>query len=109
MRKTYTLEIKVVLDESDELKAIRVAREHYRATGGAQTPVDNSLGIWSEIPAEESISDVPDAIIELIQGQALCEQAGIELISMTVGENEPTESCSESGQSGSVSAESRES
>jgi hypothetical protein len=35
MRKTYTLEIKLTLDEADEQKAIRVAREHYRATGGA--------------------------------------------------------------------------
>jgi hypothetical protein len=77
MKRTHELELKVTLDELHEDRALQIARDHFRATGGAQAPSDNSgVTTWKEIPAEEALPDVIDAVMELIRGNALCEQAG---------------------------------
>jgi len=90
MKRTYELELKVTLDELDEQRAIQIARDHFRATGGAQAPADNSgATTWQEIPPEEALPDVIEAVMELIRGNPLCEQARMEVVSMSC--NEPTD------------------
>jgi len=83
MRKTYEPKPEVTLDEADVQKAIQVAQRHYRATGGAQLPLDDDGKTWREIPAEEFVADEIDAIMELLHGDGLCEQAGIEVVSIS--------------------------
>ncbi len=101
MRKTYKLELEVTLDEVDEQKAIQVARDHYRATGGAKAPVDNSGETWREISAEEAVPDAIEAIMELIGRDALSEQAGIEVVTVSCDEPKLGESSLERGETGS--------
>jgi len=42
MKKTYTVELEVTLDDALESQAIEVARDYYRKTGGAREPVGKS-------------------------------------------------------------------
>jgi hypothetical protein len=100
MRKTYKLELDVTLDEADERMAVQVAREHYRATGGAQVPLDDDGERWREIPAEEFVADPLDAIMVLLHGDPLCDQAGIQVNTMPCTEAEIEDSCVKAGENG---------
>lgn len=95
MKKTYKLELEVTLDEVDEQKAMQVARGRYLATGCAKAPLDDNGQIWREISAEEGVADAIDAIMELVGSDALCEQAGIEVVSMSCDEPKLGESSPE--------------
>jgi len=65
MKKTYTVELEVTLDDALESQAIEVARDYYRKTGGAREPVGKSGPRLKEIPAEGFVSDAREAIMEL--------------------------------------------
>src|SRR5437868_10852621 len=78
MKKTYRLVLEIVLEQSDEQKAIRIARGHYRKGGAASTPVDwnRKGGKWKRITAEEFIPDAEIAIMELSDANDLLDEAG---------------------------------
>ena len=88
MKRKYTLVLEVNLEETDEQNAIRVARSHYRQAGPGSTPVNWNARIWKwrRITAEEFIPDVEVAIMELIDTNALLDEAGIEVTSVSCGE-----------------------
>lgn len=88
MRKKYTLVLEVDLEDTDEQNAIQVARSHYRQAGPGSTPVNWNARIWKwrRITAEEFIPDVEVAIMELIDANALLDEAGIEVTSVSCGE-----------------------
>lgn len=87
MKKKYTLVLEVDLEEADEQNAIQVARSHYRQAGPGTTPVNWNARIWKwrRITAEEFIPDVEVAIMELIDANALLDDAGIEVTSVSCG------------------------
>ena len=64
MKKTYTVELEVTLDDALESQAIEVARD-YRKTGGTQEPVGKGGRRLKQIPAEGFVSDAREAIMEL--------------------------------------------
>ena len=102
MKKFYKLEVEVSLDEADEQKAIQVARNHYQGIGGAQECGDDDGDPLREVPAEEFIAEPIDAIMLLLHGDPLCDQAGIEVDCLTCSEPELGESCMKTESSGSV-------
>jgi hypothetical protein len=102
MKKFYKLEVEVSLDEDDEQKAIQVARNHYRAIGGAQGCGDDDADELREVPAEEFIAEPIDAIMMLLHGDPLCDQAGIEVDCLTCSEPEHGESWTKTEPSGPV-------
>src|SRR6516165_3875447 len=93
MKKFYKLEVEVSLDEEDEQKAIQVARNHYEAIGCAQECCDDDGDQLRDVPAEEFIAEPIDAIMMLLHGDPLCDQAGIEVDCLTCSEPELGESC----------------
>jgi hypothetical protein len=86
MKKTYKLELEVALDEADEQKIIAAARLHFHSTGHAEAPVGQDGQTWREVSAEEAVPDTVEAIIELICGDAILEDAGVELVSVSCNE-----------------------
>ena len=102
MKKCYKLEVEVSLDEADEQKAIQVARNHYQAIGGAQECGDDDGDQLREVPAEEFIAEPIDAIMMLLHGDPLCDQAGIEVDCLTCSEPELRESSIKTESSGPV-------
>jgi len=64
MKKTYTVELEVTLDDALESQAIEVARDYYRKTGGAREQGKSGPRL-KEIPAEGFVSDAREAIMEL--------------------------------------------
>ena len=103
MKKFYRLEVEVSLDDADEQKAIRVARDHYQAIGGAQEcSEDDDDDELREVPAEEFIAEPIDAIMMLLHGDPLCGEAGIEVGCLTCSESELRESCMKAGSTGPV-------
>lgn len=91
MKKSYMLILEVNLDEADEVKAIQVARSHFRRAGPASAPVDwnRIAGKWRKVTAEEWIPDSDIAIMELIDANDLLDEAGIEVTSVSCGEVKP--------------------
>lgn len=86
MKKTYRLELEVTLDEDNESKAIQIARDYYRMTGGAGEPVGKRGQRLRPIPAEEFVSDVSEALMELADANDLFKKAGIEIVGVSCSE-----------------------
>jgi hypothetical protein len=76
MASKYRLEIEVVLGEENGTRPIEVARTAYNAHGGASALVD---GEERAIPAAQFITCAEQALIELVAGNPLFEQAGIDV------------------------------
>ena len=91
MKKVYKLELEVTLEQAEEPKAIQSARNHYLASGGEKARVDGKREAWRDIPAEEAVPDVVNAIMELIGGRAELEHAGIEVVSVSCAESKSKE------------------
>lgn len=86
MRRTFTLEVEVTLDESGEQRVIQVARKHYGEAAQASVPVDDEGERWREVPAEEFIPDAISAIMELLGANDLLEKAGVEVTAVSACE-----------------------
>ena len=88
MKKTYTVELEVTLDDALESQAIEVARDYYRKTGGAREPVGKSGRRLKEIPAEGFVSGAREAIMELADANDFFKKAGVEVVGVSCGEPE---------------------
>jgi len=102
MKKLYSVEVEVSLDETDEQRAIQVARNHYQAIGGARKCADDDDDELREVPPEEFIAEPIDAIVMLLHGDPLCSQAGIEVGCLTCSESELGDSCLRTESTGPV-------
>ena len=72
----YRLEIEVVVGEENSARPIEVARTAYNAHGGVSALVD---GEERAIPADRFITCTEQALMELVEGNPLFEQAGINI------------------------------
>jgi hypothetical protein len=76
MRRTFKLEIDVVLDTNAAPRVIEVARQCY--AGAIATSVDGR-GVTRTVPAEEFIDGIDDALMELVERNPLLANTRIEV------------------------------
>ena len=83
MKKIYQIGIEVEVEEVDEQRAICAARDHYRASGGAEELIDDNSDLCRSVSPEEFVPDAIGAVMELIAGNDLLEAAGIHVIEVS--------------------------
>ena len=91
MRRTFSVELDVVLDEPIAAVAIELAGDQYHMTGHASKPVCNGSDDLRDVPPDEFIPDIVGAIMELAGVQPLFQKAGIEVTDVACREIEPTD------------------
>jgi hypothetical protein len=88
MKKTYRVELELILDEALESQAIQVARDCYSKSGGAEGSISKKGNRMRKISAEDFVSDAQDAIMELADGNEWFKKAGIEVVGVSCGKPE---------------------
>ena len=91
MKRTFKVELEVVVDDPNGDLAIQLARDRYRTTGYASEPICDGSEDLREIPPEEFIPDVMSAIMEFSSANPLLETVGIEVIGVSCWEGQPEE------------------
>ena len=95
MKKTYKLEVELALDDQDEARVIELARENFRKSASPAVIVWSDGSPGRELSTEESVANTADALIELVGANAILEEAGVEVTSVSFqglcGETVPVE------------------
>jgi hypothetical protein len=79
MKRTFGVELDVVVEEPNAALAIQLARDQYHLAGHASEPICDGSDDLRDIPPEEFIPDIVSAITELAGAHPLFQKAGIEI------------------------------
>ena len=90
-RKEHGIKLTVAVDEETRQHLLDLARRLYTESGGAIGV--NEDGVERDVPPEESIETIGDALIEIIGSHPILEEAGVEVQSTccTTDETDSTE------------------
>src|SRR5258708_38645224 len=71
------LEMDVIIDQDSETAVIELARQHHQREGGVTAP--DRHGKQRQVPAEQFVEGIDQALLELLGQHRLLLEAGIEI------------------------------